>query len=78
MTGVRAEAAAVRMDGIADMTATEAAAVQMDGTADVTVIKTAAVLADGTAGMAVMTAVGVTGVMAGVSGVRIKRIWKQF
>ncbi len=51
---------------------TEAAAVLMDGIADVTVTETAAVLAAGTAGLAVMTAAGVIGVMEGVSGVRIK------
>ncbi|WP_367569485.1 hypothetical protein [Lacrimispora sp.] len=60
------------MAGIADMTEIEGAAVLTAGIADATVIETAAVLAAGIAGMAVMTAVGVIGVMAGVSGVRIK------
>lgn len=60
------------MAGIADMTEIEAAAVPTAGIADVTVTETAAVLAAGNAGMTVMTAVGVTGVMAEVSGVRIK------
>ncbi len=60
------------MAGIADMTEIEAAAVLTDGIADVTVTETAAVLAAEIAGMAVMTVVGVTGVMAEVSGVRIK------
>ena len=62
------------MAGIADMTEIKAAAVLTDGIADVTVTETAAVLAAEIAGMAVMTVVGVTGVMAEASGVRIKNL----